>query len=150
VTVDGVPTQEFLVSPVDIVYVDARAGDDVVEIRGTAANEVANLLPGAGSLRQGDDYAGTNYGILALNAERVNANVGTGNDRAVLRDSPGADQLTAPTTTSAELTRAGGRVSAANGLESTDDRVRAISLAGTDTDNANLIDYVLERLGNWI
>ena len=93
-TVNGGAPQVFAANEVDIVTIDALDGRDIVTFNGSANDETANLTPGFGAIRQGTDYAGTNYAALAVNAEEVIAILGAGNDTAILRDTPMNDELT--------------------------------------------------------
>jgi hypothetical protein len=149
VTHNNQAPQQIPLATARILYLDTGGGQDTVEFRGGAGDEVANLTPGTGAMRLGEDYQGSNYAVMAVAAETVMASGGGGDDRAVLRDSPVNDQLVAAGDT-ASLTSAANRQAQAQAF----DRVRALSEVrpgGTDQDTAdvNAVDYVLETVGKW-
>ena len=157
VTVNGGTPQEFPVAGNQIVLIDALAGTDTVTLNGTSGTELAHLIPGRGTLRRGNDYTGTNFAVLAINAESVIANGGTGADElAVIDDSPVIDALVAGTGTTAGINSAilshGNLLAQATAF----DRVRAITPSAVrtaanpqDTSNVQAVDYVLELVGDW-
>jgi len=149
VTVNNQAPQQIPLTTARILYLNARGGQDTVEFRGAAGDEVANLSPGTGAMRLGEDYQGLNYAVMAVAAEHVMANGGGGDDLAVLRDSPASDELVAAGNT-ATLTSVDNRLAQALAFE----RVRALSEVrpgATDQDTANVdaTDYVLETVGKW-
>jgi hypothetical protein len=131
-----------------ILYVDAKAGQDTVQFVGTAGNEVAQLSPGGGTQRLGEDYLGVNFAVMAVAAETVLADAGSGNDLAVLRDTPQNDALVAAGPV-ATLASADSRLAQAMAF----DRVRALSLehSATEQDTADVstTDYLLDLVGDW-
>jgi hypothetical protein len=149
VTVNNAAPQQFPLETARILYVDAKGGQDSVEFVGTSAAEVAQLSPGTGTLRRGEDYSAANYAIMAVAAEQVIADAGSGDDLAVLRDSPANDALVAagPAATLATIDN---RLAQAIAF----DRVRALSLmhSATEQDTANVAatDYLLDLEGNWL
>jgi SdrD B-like domain len=149
VTVNNQAPQQIPLVTARILYLDSRGGQDTVEFRGAAGDEVANLSPGTGAMRLGEDYQDLNYAVMAVAAETVIANGGGGNDLAVLRDSPGNDELVAAGNT-ATLTSADNALAQALAFE----RVRALSEVrpgATDQDTASVgaTDYVLDTVGKW-
>ena len=149
VTVNDQPPRVIPLASARILYLDSGGGEDTVEFKGAAGDEVANLSPGAGAMRLGEDYQGLNYAVMAVAAERVIADGGGGVNLAVLRDSPNNDELVAEGN-AAMLTSAANRLAQAMAFQ----RVRALSPVrpgGTDQDTADVgtIDYVLETVGKW-
>lgn len=132
-----------------ILYVDSKGGQDSVTFHGTSGGEVATLSPGNGTLRLGGDYNNANFAVMALAAEQVIADGGSGDDLAVFYDSPSNDALVAAGST-ATLTSADGRSAQALAFE----RIRALSpahpgISDTDTSDADATDFVLETAGKW-
>lgn len=129
VSVNGGPSQEFLLSQFDFVAIDAGVGQDTVTLEGTGAGEMANLQPLTGALRRGTDFDSSNYGALAVNAESILVSFEPGSDDAVVfRDSPAADQLSVDGS-NVSLSRSGPTLSAsAQNLVDATDRVFALSL----------------------
>lgn len=149
VTVNNQLPQQIPLASAHILYIDAGGGQDTVELRGTVAAEVANLSPGTGALRRGEDYLDANYAVMAVAAELLIANGGGGNDLAVLVDSPQNDALIAAGSV-ATLTSVDNRLAQALAIE----RIRALSTlhaGATDQDTAevNATDYVLDIVGKW-
>jgi hypothetical protein len=129
-----------------IVYVDA-GGRSVTVTDRTTTNNLSHFQPGGVALRRDNNLA-LAWGLAVKNAENVTviANTVTTN-LAVLRDSPGNDQLTAAGST-ATLAWPGGTLT---GRATNFDTVRAVSVAGgQDTiDDTAAHDFVLEWIGNW-
>ncbi len=142
VTVNDQEPQQFpLTAEVDIVSIDGLGGRDTVTLAGTEADEVAHMLPSYATLRD------SSYAVEVLNAEVVIADAGTGDDLAVMRDSPGSDRLEAGGDT-ATLTRTDmDLIARAIGFAT----VRAISESGGDdtAERASVVDFLLELVGDW-
>lgn len=150
VTVNSGAPQQFPLDTARILYVDSKEGQDTVQFIGTSAAEVAQLSPGTGTQRRGEDYTAANYAVMAVAAEQVIADAGSGNDLAVLRDSPANDALVTAGS-AATLATIDNRLAQAIAF----DRVRALSLLHSaseqDTaDTAAATDYLLDLEGNWI
>jgi hypothetical protein len=145
VTVNDEPPQQFSLPEARVLFVDASEGEDTVVMKGSSAPEVANLSPGAGTLRRGTDYNDANFAVMAVAAEQVSAEGQGGDDLAIFRDSFGDDELVAAGQ-SATLASDTARQAAASTFE----RVRALSSrGGDDTVDEDATDYVLELIGDW-
>ena len=131
-----------------------------VKFVGTAADEVAQLWRGGGSLRFGEDYVAPHYALLAINGKEVTIDPVAGPDLAiknlvVINDSPASDALatTGPTTlqlTSSADTKTGSVTTNADTI------IRAISPSAvrtTDTDTDTITEaakaLVDQLIGDW-
>ena len=152
VTVNNGEARIFDRANVDVVVVDGQAANDVITMTGTDEAETAQLLPNQASLRVGNDFLGTNYGVLAIAAEQATVTAGTGgSDLAVVRDTRQTSDTAVASGNQLQLSAGTGRISRALGF----DRVRAITTApsgGSEADDiqTGAIDYVLTLAGNWI
>lgn len=153
VTVNNAVPRVFDRALFDIVVIDCQDEEDLVTVTVVSPDEdeVAHFLPGQAALRVGEDFVGTNYGLLAIAAEEADITAGTGgNDLAVIRDTRQTDDALVSLTSTAELTSVANRLARATGFT----RVRAVTTAPTggpedDTSSTAAIDFVLELVGNW-
>ena len=151
VTVNAEPTRFFDRSQVDIVIIDCEGGIDFVSITGTDEDEVAHFQPGETSLRVGANYAGVNYGLLAIGNEEAQVTAGSGgNDLAIIRDTRGTSDALIAAANTATLTNVAGRLALAVDF----DAVRAVTTIVSggledDTVDANALVYLLHLAGSW-
>jgi hypothetical protein len=145
VTGTTVGTQQFPLSAIHEVIINANGAN--VALNGTAEGEVADLSPGGGALRVGKDYTGPHFAVFALGTQSVTANGTTGNDLAVLRDTPQSDTFVAAAM--ATLASADGRQALVAGFDSLD-TIRAISLDDNDTATVQAHNYALKLVGKWM
>ena len=152
VTVNNGAARVFERANVDVVVVDGQAANDVITMTGTDEAETAQLLPNQASLRVGNDFLGTNYGVLAAAAEQATVTAGTGgSDLAVVRDTRQTSDTVVASGNQLQLSAGTGRISRALGFG----RVRAVTTApsgGSEADDiqTGAIDYILSLAGNWI
>jgi hypothetical protein len=145
VTVNGTG-QEFGRGVVDVVRIDSGAGNDIVTLNGSSADDIAHLTFDACTIQTGS-YTAADYGVVTVNAERTTVDPLLGTDQAIFRDSdqPIADilEIVGPLTTLQwGLVR---RVDAMNF-----EKRRAISVPHVPpvVDNA-VMAVGVERVGNW-
>lgn len=148
VTINDQPPEQIPLASAQILYLDAGQGDDTVRFQGGPGDELAVLSPGGGTMRRGNDFGAGNYAVMALAAERVIADGGGGDDRAVLLDTPEDDAFVASGNSASLATS--DRLAQALAF----DRVRALSAirpGGTDQDTADVeaTDFALETIGKW-
>jgi hypothetical protein len=153
VTVNNQPAQVFSRAIVNIVKIDALAGQDTVTLRGSSAIDVAHSQSNSCTIQTGAYRLG-DYAVLAVNAERTIVDGGLGNDLAVLRDSVVDDVLTATNdpfigpVTELESALNMTRFVRAIAFE----RTRAVSvphIGVNDTDTAISNGLPLELVGKW-
>jgi len=150
VTVNNQPAQVFSRATVNIVKIDALAGQDTVTLRGSSTNDVAHSQSNSCTIQTGSYLAG-DYAVLAVNAERTIVDGGLGNDLAVLRDSAVDDVLTTTNdpfigpVTELESALNMQRFVRAIAFE----RTRAVSIPNRGSDTAVLNGLPVELVGDW-
>lgn len=150
VTVNNQPAQVFSRATVNIVKIDALAGQDTVTLRGSSTNDVAHSQSNSCTIQTGSYLAG-DYAVLAVNAERTIVDGGLGNDLAVLRDSAVDDVLTTTNdpfigpVTELESALNMQRFVRAIAFE----RTRAVSIPNRGSDTATLNGLPVELVGDW-
>jgi hypothetical protein len=151
VTVNADPPRFFDRGTFDIVVIDCEGGIDFVSVTGTDEDEVAHFQPGETSLRVGADYAGVNYGLVAVGNEEAQITAGTGgDDLAIIRDTRGTSDALIAAANTATLTTFAGRLALAIDF----DAVRAVTTLvpggpEDDTVDANALAYILHLAGSW-
>jgi hypothetical protein len=149
VTVNGGALRQFARSSVNVITIDGGGGQDNVTLAASETNQLANLAPSMGSLRKGNDYTGTNYGVLVLNAQQLTANgVKGNNDFAVINDSATNDALVS-TGDASTLTTASGQTVQVSGFDTVRATAPTRTPADSNTAKLNAIDFVLDLVGNW-
>jgi hypothetical protein len=150
VTVNNQPAQVFSRATVNIVKIDALAGQDTVTLRGSSAIDAAHSQSNSCTIQTGA-YGAGDYAVLAVNAERTIVDGGLGDDLAVLRDSTVDDVLTATNdpfigpVTELESALNMQRFVRAIAFE----RTRAVSIPNRGSDTATLNGLPVELVGDW-
>lgn len=154
VTVNDGPPQTFPTSNMQIVSIDALAGQDTVIVEGSAADELGHFQPDHFTYRNNVCYpvppaarrCQWTWALEAINTEDVAMHAAAGQDLAVVRDSAGSDTLRT------EGTRATIGLSEQVIELLAFERLRAFSTRGGN-DRADFIGPLplpVELFGNWV
>jgi hypothetical protein len=141
VTVNNQAPAEFSASQATTILIDGLEGQDSATILGNDQDESIRVSPSQVTLTTASQTLGV------FNVPRIMVSGGGGNDAAVLRDSSGADQLTAIGSSAVLVSPNNQRIELV-----AIDSVQAISAvdAGPDQATVNAIDFNLRLIGDWI